>query len=276
MKQRTRHTQFALLTGVSHKLDSRSEGKRTVQHEGQKLSVQFVVPVERGESVSLTKYISYHTSKDYPEDELLSRSTEILHLADHSGFEALAQEQQAYLDRYWAHTDVEIHGDLALQQGIRFNAFQLLQSVGRDGVTNIGAKGLTGEGYEGHYFWDTEMYMLPFFTFTQPEISRKLLEFRYATLDKARERAAVMSQKGALFPWRTIDGAENSAYFPAGTAQMHINADIAYAIKQYVLATGDYDFWLRRERKFYSKLPAFGWTWGTLIRLGAVSFVLMQ
>ncbi|MEK3772410.1 beta-phosphoglucomutase [Paenibacillus sp. FSL R5-0887] len=242
MKQRTRHTRFALLTGVSHKLDSRSEGKRTVQHEGQKLSMQFVVPVERGESVSLTKYISYHTSKDYPEDELLSRSTEILHLADHSGFEALAQEQQAYLDRYWAHTDVEIHGDLALQQGIRFNAFQLLQSVGRDGVTNIGAKGLTGEGYEGHYFWDTEMYMLPFFTFTQPEISRKLLEFRYATLDKARERAAVMSQKGALFPWRTIDGAENSAYFPAGTAQMHINADIAYAIKQYVLATGDYDF----------------------------------
>lgn len=242
MKQRTRNTQFALLTGVSHKLASTSGYERVVHLEEQKLSMQFMVPVESGGTVSLTKYISYHTSKDYQESELFGRCSEMLRMAEQSGYEALAQEQRAYLDHFWAYTDVEIHGDLALQQGIRFNAFQLLQSVGRDGVTNIGAKGLTGEGYEGHYFWDTEMYILPFFTFTQPEISRKLLEFRYATLDKARERAAVMSQKGALYPWRTIDGAENSAYFPAGTAQMHINADIAYAIKQYVLATGDHEF----------------------------------
>ncbi|WP_082651307.1 beta-phosphoglucomutase [Paenibacillus etheri] len=242
MKQRTRHTQFGLLTGVSHSLNCSSGYERLVQLEGQRLSMQWVVPVAMGERISLTKYISYHTSKDYIEDELLSRCLEVQHLAENCGFEALVHEQRAFLDQFWAHTDVEIQGDLALQQGIRFNAFQLLQSVGRDGVTNIGAKGLTGEGYEGHYFWDTEMYMIPFFTFTQPEISRKLLEFRYATLDKARERAAVMSQKGALYPWRTIDGAENSSYFPAGTAQMHINADIAYAIKQYVRATGDYEF----------------------------------
>ncbi|OMD38661.1 beta-phosphoglucomutase [Paenibacillus odorifer] len=242
MKHRTRHTRFALLTGVSHSLNCSSGYERAVQLEGQRLSMQWIVPVVMGERISLTKYISYHTSKDYIEDELLSKCLAVLSLAENSGFKALGQEQRAFLDHFWAHTDVEIQGDLALQQGIRFNAFQLLQSVGRDGVTNIGAKGLTGEGYEGHYFWDTEMYMIPFFTFTQPEISRKLLEFRYATLDKARERAAVMSQKGALYPWRTIDGAENSSYFPAGTAQMHINADIAYAIKQYVRATGDDEF----------------------------------
>lgn len=242
MKHRTRHTRFALLTGVSHSLNCSSGYERLVQLGDQRLSMKWVVPVVMGERISLTKYISYHNSKDYAEDELLSRCLEAQHLAENCGFEALVHEQRAFLDHFWAHTDVEIQGDLALQQGIRFNAFQLLQSVGRDGVTNIGAKGLTGEGYEGHYFWDTEMYMIPFFTFTQPEISRKLLEFRYATLDKARERAAVMSQKGALYPWRTIDGAENSSYFPAGTAQMHINADIAYAIKQYVRATGDYEF----------------------------------
>ncbi|WP_081954216.1 beta-phosphoglucomutase [Paenibacillus sp. FSL R5-0345] len=242
MKHRTRHTRFALLTGVSHSLNCSSGYERAVQLEGQRLSMQWIVPVVMGERISLTKYISYHTSKDYIEDELLSKCLGVLSLAENGGFKALVQEQRAFLDHFWAHTDVEIQGDLALQQGIRFNAFQLLQSVGRDGVTNIGAKGLTGEGYEGHYFWDTEMYMIPFFTFTQPEISRKLLEFRYATLDKARERAAVMSQRGALYPWRTIDGAENSSYFPAGTAQMHINADIAYAIKQYVRATGDDEF----------------------------------
>ncbi|WP_410512774.1 beta-phosphoglucomutase [Paenibacillus sp. BR2-3] len=242
MKQRTRHTQFALLTAMSHRLHSASGHEMTEKQEGERISAEFAVPVFKGETVSLTKYISYHTSKDYPEGELMNRTADVLQMAENLGFGGLATEQQVYLDAFWSRTDVEINGDPALQQGIRFNAFQLLQSVGRDGVTNIGAKGLTGEGYEGHYFWDTEMYVLPFFTYTQPEISRALLDFRYATLGKARERAAVMSQKGALFPWRTIDGEENSSYFPAGTAQAHINADIAYGLKQYVQATGDYDF----------------------------------
>jgi len=242
MKQRTRHTGFALLTAISHRLYALSGCEISEQRDGERISAAFTVPLLRGETVTLSKYISYHTSKDYPEGELMGRSAEVLQMADDTGFEGLAREQQEYLDAFWSRTDIEINGDPALQQGIRFNAFQLLQSVGRDGVTNIGAKGLTGEGYEGHYFWDTEMYMLPFFTYTQPEISRALLDFRYATLGKARERAAVMSQKGALYPWRTIDGEENSSYFPAGTAQAHINADIAYGLKQYVQATGDYEF----------------------------------
>jgi alpha,alpha-trehalose phosphorylase len=121
--------------------------------------------------------------------------------------------------------------------------FHLLQSVGRDGKTNIAAKGLTGEGYEGHYFWDTEIYMLPFFLYNNPDISRKLLEYRYSILPKARERARIMSHsKGALFPWRTINGEECSAYYPAGTAQYHINADVAFAVKRYMEATEDTEF----------------------------------
>ncbi|GIP21162.1 glycoside hydrolase family 65 protein [Paenibacillus sp. J22TS3] len=242
MKQRTRHTRFALVTAMSHQFAAEAGYELAEKMEDERITVEYAVPLLKGDRASLTKYISYHTSKDYAEEELQGRTGQVLGQAAETGFDGLLQEQQKFLDRFWSRADVEINGDPALQQGIRFNAFQLLQSVGRDGVTNIGAKGLTGEGYEGHYFWDTEMYMLPFFTYTQPEISRALLEFRYATLDKARERAAVMSQKGALYPWRTIDGEENSAYFPAGTAQAHINADIAYGIKQYVMATGDTEF----------------------------------
>ncbi|RCX20635.1 alpha,alpha-trehalose phosphorylase [Fontibacillus phaseoli] len=242
MKHRTRHTGFALVTGIRHSLEAPGEVEDKRIADGPRKGIQYVFPLESGETARLTKFIAYHTSRDYPEEELTARNTEVLAEAEERGFEALAAEQRSYLERFWSRGDVEIQGDPALQQGMRFNAFGLLQSVGRDGVTNIGAKGLTGEGYEGHYFWDTEMYMLPFFTFTQPEIARALLEFRYATLDKARERAAEMSQKGALYPWRTIAGEENSAYFPAGTAQAHINADIAYGIRQYVLATGDVMF----------------------------------
>ncbi|SEU29601.1 glycoside hydrolase family 65 protein [Paenibacillus sp. NFR01] len=242
MRQRTRNTRFALLTGMSHQLVSPARGEQEYAAEGEALTCRFRIHLNDGETAVLTKYISYHTSRDYPEEELLPRTETLLREAAEAGFEALLAEQRAYLDDFWARADVEITGDPSLQQGIRFNAFQLLQSVGRDGMTNIGAKGLTGDGYEGHYFWDTELYMLPFFTFTRPDIARSLLEFRYRTLGPARERAATLSQRGALYPWRTIDGPENSAYFPAGTAQAHINADIAYAIRQYVLATGDTGF----------------------------------
>ena len=101
------------------------------------------------------------------------------------------------------------------------------------------AKGLTGQAYEGHYFWDTEIYVLPFLTYTSPRIAKNLLRFRHSMLDKARERAAELHQKGALFPWRTINGEEASAYYAAGTAQYHLNADIMYALKKYVDITGD-------------------------------------
>jgi Trehalose and maltose hydrolases (possible phosphorylases) len=158
-------------------------------------------------------------------------------------FSELLKEQKDYLDRFWNTSDVLITGNQAMQAGIRFNLYHLLQSAGRDSVSSIAAKGLSGEGYEGHYFWDTEIFMLPFFTLTHPEIARRLLLYRYGLLDHARCRAREMGHsKGALFPWRTITGMECSAFFPAGTAQYHINADIAYSCVQYYLATGDNDF----------------------------------
>ncbi len=197
---------------------------------------------EKGKPFSLIKYIAYHAGC-FPQETALGEAAEQLENAERAGYAVLKEENRLFLEAFWQKADIEINGDLPLQQAVRFNLFHLLQSVGRDGKTNICAKGLTGEGYEGHYFWDTEMYVVPAFLYSCPDISRKLLEYRYHTLDKARERARQMAHsKGALFPWRTIDGEECSGYYPASTAQYHINADITYAIKNYVEATNDLGF----------------------------------
>lgn len=238
--QRTHNSGFMLVSAI----DTTVEGAQASPwRDGQRIGQTFVCAASEGQALRLTKYGSYHSSRDYPEAELLTRARETVASARAAGFEALCASQAAFLADFWANADVEIAGDDALQQGIRFNEYHLLQSVGRDGRTNIAAKGVTGEGYEGHYFWDTEIYIFPFFLYSKPEIARKLLEYRYAGLPQARERARQMSHAtGALYPWRTIAGGECSAYFPAGTAQYHINADIAYSIKSYVEATGDIDY----------------------------------
>ncbi|MBO8171507.1 MAG: glycoside hydrolase family 65 protein [Bacillaceae bacterium] len=164
-------------------------------------------------------------------------------------FPDMAEQQTQVLRDFWQQADITIESDrelreaALLQEGIRFNLYHLLQSIGRDPYSNIAAKGLSGEGYEGHYFWDTEIFMFPVFLFSQPDLARQLLIYRYATLEEARIRARELGhQKGALFPWRTISGSECSSFFPAGTAQYHISADIAYSYVQYYLATRDLDF----------------------------------
>ncbi|MBN1242025.1 MAG: glycoside hydrolase family 65 protein [Spirochaetales bacterium] len=162
------------------------------------------------------------------------------------GFGTLAAEQAMRASAFWASSDIRVGGDEASQEALRFNLFHLWQAAGRDGRTGLCAKGLSGEGYEGHAFWDTEIYACTVFDYTAPELSKALLSWRHATLDRARARAGTLSHRGALFPWRTIDGEEASAYYPAGTAQYHIDADIAYACERYVSATGDLAF-LRGE-----------------------------
>ena len=150
----------------------------------------------------------------------------------------LEEQRNSYRD-FWEKSDILIGGNEQLQKGIRFNLFHLNQGAGRDGKTNFAAKGLTGEGYEGHYFWDTEMYLLPFFIYTHPEVAKQLLTYRGSILPQAKARAQELGQSGALFAWRTIDGNETSAYYPAGTAQLHINADIVYGFQLYERVTGD-------------------------------------
>src|SRR5690606_10532128 len=162
------------------------------------------------------------------------------------GVDALFHAQEKWLNAFWDRSDVRIAGHDDLQQATRWCLFQLAQAASRADGSGVPAKGLTGSGYSGHYFWDTEIYVLPFLTYTSPQWAKNALRARVLMLPAARRRAAQLNEAGALFPWRTINGEEASAYYAAGTAQYHINADISFALGKYVRATGDVDF-LRRE-----------------------------
>jgi alpha,alpha-trehalose phosphorylase len=162
--------------------------------------------------------------------------------ARQTGWDGLLAEQRAYLDDFWDKADVEIDGDTEIQQAVRFGLFHVLQAGARAENRAIPAKGLTGPGYDGHAFWDTEAFVLPVLTMTVPRAAASALRWRQSTLPLAIERAAQLGLKGAAFPWRTIAGQECSAYWPAGTAAFHVNADIADAVIRYVDATGDKAF----------------------------------
>ena len=202
----------------------------------------FTFDAHEGQTIRLVKYVAYHSSRGVPPQELADRCHRTLVRAHEAGREALYAEQHEWLDEFWARSDVEVIGDPAAQQAIRLNLYHLAQATARTHERGVAAKALTAGGYDGHYFWDTEVYVLPFLAYTNPDAARKLLRFRYRMLDKARERAAELSQDGALFPWRTINGEEASAYYAAGTAQYHINAGIMYALERYLYATGDVEF----------------------------------
>jgi trehalose/maltose hydrolase-like predicted phosphorylase len=244
MAHSTVTTQFSVACGIRDSLDVSCDRQTFV--EDQSIGFVYRLAGRQGIPATLDKFMAYYTSLDTASDQLISAVTEELDRAVGSGFDSLCAEQQRYMEDFWDSADIQIEGDDHLQRGIRFNLFHLLQGTGQDGRTNIAAKGLTGLGYEGHYFWDTEVYILPFFLYTRPEIARKLLEYRYHILDKARQRARQMSHsRGALYSWRSINGEECSANFPTGTAQYHINADIAFAIWRYYDATHDLDFMQR-------------------------------
>eukprot|EP00668_Euglena_longa_P014533 GGOE01018523.1.p1 GENE.GGOE01018523.1~~GGOE01018523.1.p1 ORF type:complete len:1085 (+),score=332.30 GGOE01018523.1:416-3256(+) len=248
LEHRTQTSGFFLVCAMDNTLEADNYSMHQEEYpiHSQKKFVKFLVQGQRGKAVILTKYISYVTTRDFEKDEIHVRASKTLADAKAVGFSGLLEQQRLFYEKFWAAADVEIRGDPYLQQGMRFNMFHLVQSMGRDGTTNIGAKGLTGEGYNGHYFWDGEIYVMPFFLYTNPEMSKPLLLHRYHTLDAARNRARELNiKKGCLFPWRTICGEECSSYFPAGTAQVHINADIAYCFKAYITATNDIEFLVR-------------------------------
>jgi alpha,alpha-trehalose phosphorylase len=154
--------------------------------------------------------------------------------------------QREWLDKFWERSDVVVHGQPALQQAIRWNLFQVAQATRARRAVWRTRQGVTGTGYSGHYFWDTEIFVLPFLTYTSPQMARSELRFRYNMLGAAPRRAGELAQTVRSFPWRTVNGEEASAYYAAGTAQYHIDADIAYALCKYVAASGDQDF-MNRE-----------------------------
>ncbi len=195
----------------------------------------------KGRAVTLVKTITYHASTTATLDEMLDRCVHTLDRVVAEPAEARWQAQRRFLDGFWRRSDVEVDAEPGVQQAIRWNLFQVAQAAARADGRGIAAKGLTGSGYSGHYFWDSEIYVLPFLSYTTPLWARNALRSRQRMLPQARQRATMLNEDGALFPWRTITGEEASAYYAAGTAAYHINADITYALARYVFATGDFE-----------------------------------
>jgi alpha,alpha-trehalose phosphorylase len=244
---RTARSGMRLGMGVDHVIETTTPHE--VDHHQEEDVTRLVVTADAqpGVPIRLTKYVAYQSSRSVPEGELVARCERTLDRTVSGGMDALVAAQRTHLKRFWDRADIEVEaGDITpqLQQAVRWNLFQLAQAALRAEGTGIPAKGLTGQAYEGHYFWDTEIYVLPFLTYNYPRIARNQLRFRHSMLDHARARARELSNEGALFPWRTINGEEASAYYQAGTAQYHIDADIIYALRRYVDVRGDADFHL--------------------------------
>jgi alpha,alpha-trehalose phosphorylase len=243
---RCRNSGMTLAVAADHLMETANEFTAARRAEQDLAEARFTVQARAGVPVRLVKLVAYHTSRGVPPEELAARCALTLERAGRLGLEGLRAAQRAFLDESWRACDVVVHGQGATQQAVRWNLFQVLQAAARAEGAGIPAKGLTGSGYSGHHFWDSEIYVLPFLTYTRPAWARSALRYRYTMLDAARRRAHELSEAGALYPWRTINGEEASAFYAAGTAQYHIDADIAYALTQYLRATGDVDF-LARE-----------------------------
>ena len=200
------------------------------------------IQAKRQVPIRLSKLVSYHTASSVPAHELGDRAQRTLDRALELGAVQLFAQQREWLTDFWARSDVEVGGQPTLQQAIRWNLLQLAQACARTDGGGVAAKGVSGSGYGGHSFWDSEIYVMPFLSYTAPTVARNVMRFRQKMLPAARNRALELNQRGALFPWRTINGLESSAYYAAGTAQYHIDADISYALQQYLAATGDEDF----------------------------------
>jgi alpha,alpha-trehalose phosphorylase len=229
--------------GMDHVVECDDPWEVRVEHGEEGAQAVFRIDAQADHTIRLTKFLAYHHSRHRGADELRRQVGWTLDSARSCGFRELVARQERAVGEFWQRSDVKVsdHDDRT-QQVIRWNLFQLLQASACVDGAGIGARGLTGQTYEGHYFWDTEIYVLPFICYTNPRIARSLLKFRYDKLDRARRRARELGHQGALFPWRTINGDEASAYYAASTAQYHIDADIAYAIRKYVDITGDVAF----------------------------------
>jgi len=198
--------------------------------------------LEPGQTLRVVKLLAYGWSSRRSMPSLRDQVDAALAAAKRTGWEELRRTQREYLDDVWQHADVQLEGDPALQQAMRFAIFHVVQAAARAEGRAIPAKGLTGSGYDGHTFWDMETYTLPVLTYVAPAAARDALRWRHATIDLARARAEELGLKGVTFPWRTIRGQECSGYWPAGTAAFHINADIADAVRRYLGATEDAEF----------------------------------
>jgi alpha,alpha-trehalose phosphorylase len=239
LAHQTKRTKIKLASGMDHVIDA-PDGARVegwVEEDNGRLTVS--VRLEPGQTLRVEKFLAYHWSARQTVDWLRDQVDASLENAMAEGWDGLAAQQQTFLDDWWEKADVELGADEEIQRALRFALFHVLQAGARVEGRAIAAKGLTGTGYDGHAFWDTESFVLPVLTYLDPRAVRDALCWRHDTLDLARERARTLGLRGALLPWRTIHGEECSGYWPAGLAAVHVNADVADAVRRYVQATGD-------------------------------------
>jgi alpha,alpha-trehalose phosphorylase len=238
----TRQSKLRVGAAMDHIIDGPSEARIEGRAVHDSCIVTAATVLEPGQKLRVIKFVAYGWSGARSLNGVRDQVWAALTAARQTGWDGLLAEQRKYLDDFWDRSDVEVDGDAEVQQAVRFALFQVLQAGARAENRAISAKGLTGPGYDGHAFWDTEAFVLPVLTLTVPEAVANALRWRHSTIPTATERAAQLGLKGAAFPWRTISGPECSGYWPAGTAAFHINADIADAVVRYVDATGDEAF----------------------------------
>ncbi|MFF4546767.1 glycoside hydrolase family 65 protein [Streptomyces sp. NPDC001435] len=239
---RTERSALRVGAAADHLIEGPDGTRWTAQCEPDVSRLTVTADLAPGQRLRLVKFVAYGWSGQRSLPAVHDQVDGAVAAAVSAGWEGLVAQQRAYLDEFWAGADVEVEGDAQIQQAVRFALFHVLQAAARGEERAIPAKGLTGTGYDGHSFWDTESYVLPVLTYTAPQTVAPVLRWRHGTLPAAQERARQLGLAGATFPWRTINGAECSAYWPAGTAAFHVNADIAMAAVRYVMVSGDEQF----------------------------------
>ena len=238
----TKSSKLRLAAGMTHEITGPKRMTRTSESFPDVGRLMVAAQVAPDEELCLVKYLGYGWSSQRSRPALIDQVQGALAAAHLTGWDALLGEQRAYLDEFWEGADVEVDGDVEIQQAVRFGLFHIMQAAARAEYRPIPAKGLTGTGYDGHTFWDTEAFVLPVLTYTLPGAAADALRWRHLVMDVAQDHARELNLAGAAFPWRTIRGQECSGYWPAGTAAFHINADIAYAVIKYLDATEDEEF----------------------------------
>jgi trehalose/maltose hydrolase-like predicted phosphorylase len=239
LMHRTRASGLMMSAAMDHEIEVPGRVEATTEARPDLARTTVICGLRPGQKLRIVKYLAYGWSSLRSRPALRDQAAGALTGARYSGWQGLLDAQRKYLDDFWDTADVEVEGDPVVQQAVRFGLFHLLQASARAERRGIASKGLTGTGYDGHVFWDTEGYVLPVLTYTAPRAAADALRWRASTLDLAKERAAELGLEGAAFPWRTIRGQECSGYWPAGTAAFHINADIAMAFERYRIVTGD-------------------------------------
>ncbi|WP_432488113.1 glycoside hydrolase family 65 protein [Kineococcus sp. SYSU DK018] len=241
LRQRTDGSGLSVSVLVDHDVTGPAETEVRTHATADRVVTTAHVRLEEGQELRVVKFAALGWAPQVDRHGLLPRLRTVLDAGLRDGWEHLAAQQRTVLEEFWEHADVRVDGDPELQQAVRFALFHVLQAAAQATDRGIPAKGLTGTGYDGHTFWDTEVFVMPMLNHVWPRAAADAIRWRHAMLPAARDRARELGLAGATYPWRTITGRESSGYWPAGTAAVHLNADIADAAVRHVDATGDED-----------------------------------